>query len=144
MEKNDICNTCGRSFATTPNNCSCFAPSPCSCGCQKKACIRKRQPDCEPTAVIPAITVETTDGITNLANCFVHVTKINTTYYVDERHRPMIIWAGPVEVELYNIAENPLGLRNQVCYTTMTGFSRLFEVYFDKQGVGHTMGSEVQ
>ena len=64
------------------------------------ACIRNKQPDCLAKAVIPSITVETTDGITNLANCFVHVTGINTTFYIDDKHRPMIIWAGPVEVDL--------------------------------------------
>lgn len=64
------------------------------------ACIRNKQPDCLAKAVIPSITVETTDGITNLANCFVHVTSINTTFYIDDKHRPMIIWTGNVEVEL--------------------------------------------
>ena len=64
------------------------------------ACIKKKQPDCLAKAVIPAITVETVDGITDLANCFVHVTNINTTFYVDDKHRPMITWAGPVEVDL--------------------------------------------
>ena len=64
------------------------------------ACIRNKQPDCLAKAVIPSITVETTDGITNLANCFVHVTGINTTFYIDDKHRPMITWAGDVEVDL--------------------------------------------
>ena len=64
------------------------------------ACIRNKNPDCTAQAVIPSITVETVDGLTNLANCFVHVTSINTTFYIDDKHRPMIIWAGPVEVDL--------------------------------------------
>lgn len=64
------------------------------------ACIRNKQPDCTSKAVIPSITVETVDGITNLANCFVHVTSINTTFYIDDKHRPMITWAGNVEVDL--------------------------------------------
>ena len=64
------------------------------------ACIRNKQPDCLAKAVIPSVTVETTDGLTNLANCFVHVTSINTTYYIDDKHRPMIVWSGNVEVEL--------------------------------------------
>ena len=64
------------------------------------ACIKKKQPDCMAKAVIPSITVDTVDGLTNLANCFVHVSSINTTFYVDDKHRPMIIWAGPVEVDL--------------------------------------------
>lgn len=68
--------------------------------CAMPACIRNKQPDCLAKAVIPSITVNTVDGITNLANCFVHVTDINTTYYVDDKHRPMIIWAGDVEVDL--------------------------------------------
>lgn len=106
------------------------------------ACIRNKQPDCLAKAVIPSITVETTDGITNLANCFVHVTGINTTFYIDDKHRPMIIWAGPVEIENYDIVENELGLRGQTCYTTMPGVVGLVEIYFDKQGVGHIMGTE--
>ena len=69
------------------------------CG-KMPACIRNKQPDCLAKAVIPSVTVETVDGITNLANCFVHVTSINTTYYIDDKHRPMIIWAGDVEVDL--------------------------------------------
>jgi hypothetical protein len=64
------------------------------------ACIRNKQPDCTAQAVIPSITTETVDGLTNLANCFVHVTSNNTTYYIDGKHRPMTIWAGPVEVDL--------------------------------------------
>lgn len=67
---------------------------------KQKACIRNKQPDCEAQAVIPSITVETVDGITNLANCFVHVSSTNTTYYVDDKHRVMITWAGNVEVNL--------------------------------------------
>lgn len=66
---------------------------------KQKACIRNKQPDCEAQAVIPSITVETVDGLTNLANCFVHVASINTTYYVDDKHRPMMVWAGDVEVQ---------------------------------------------
>lgn len=63
------------------------------------ACIRNKNPDCTAQAVIPSITVETVDGLTNLANCFVHVASVNTTYYVDDKHRPMMVWAGDVEVQ---------------------------------------------
>ena len=106
------------------------------------ACIRNKQPDCTAQAVIPSITVETTDGITNLANCFVHVTSINTTFYIDDKHRPMIIWAGPVEINAYDIEANELGLRSQTCYTTLPGVVGLVEVYFDRLGAGHVMGME--
>lgn len=106
------------------------------------ACIRNKQPDCLAKAVIPSITVETTDGITNLANCFVHVTGINTTFYIDDKHRPMIVWAGPVEIDAYDIEANELGLRSQTCYTTLPGVVGLVEVYFDHLGTGHVMGME--
>ena len=140
MEKNeDKCKTCGRPWKVLPqcNYCD-------SCLCEYKnampACIRNKKPDCTAMAVIPAVTVETVDNITELANCFVHVTGINTTFYIDEKHRPMIIWAGPVEVEDYNIAENPLKLRSQFCMNLVNG--AYTEVYFDKTGTGHIVGQE--
>lgn len=111
------------------------------CG-KMPACIRNKQPDCLAKAVIPSVTVETVDGITNLANCFVHVTSTNTTYYIDDKHRPMIIWAGPVEIDDYDIATNPLNLRAQDLYTTIGGVYKL--VRFDKQGVGHVMAIELE
>lgn len=80
------------------------------------ACIRNKNPDCTAQAVIPSITVETTDGISNLANCFVHVTSNNTTYYVDDKHRVMTTWSGLVPVEDYDFDANPFNLRNQIAY----------------------------
>lgn len=88
-------------------------------------------------AVIPSLTVDTTDGITELANCFVHVTSINTTYYVDDKHRIMLVWAGPVEVADYDTTTNPSGLRSQFCFTDSGMY------YFDKQGVAHLISEEV-
>lgn len=81
-------------------------------------------------AVIPAVTVDTVDGITNLANCFVHVASINTTYYIDDKHRPMITWAGPLEVDNYDYATNPLGLRSQTVYD----FTNNRAIVFNKRG----------
>lgn len=107
---------------------------------KQKACIRNKQPDCEAQAVIPSVTVETVDGLTNVANCFVHVTSINTTFYIDDKHRPMMIWAGPVEARNYDINKNELGLRSQTCYTEIDG--AYSEVYFDRQGTAHIMGTE--
>lgn len=108
--------------------------------CKQKACIKPQKPDCLATAVIPAITVDTTEGITDLANCLVHVTTTNTTYYVDDKHRIMLVWAGPVEISGYDIAENPYNLRAQLCFTAVGGV--LTEVWFDKQGVAHIMARE--
>ena len=110
-----------------------------NCGCAL-GCIKKDADPCKAKAVIPSITVDTVEGITNLANCFVHVTTINTTFYVDDKHRPMIVWAGPVEVNNYDIEANELNLRSQFCFTTVNGV--FTEVYFDKQGVGHIIGTE--
>lgn len=122
-------------------NCNCTHTYPVknSCSCKQPACIRNREPGC-PIAVIPAVTVDTVDGITELADCFVHVTSNNTTYYVDDKHRIMIVWAGPVEVSEYDTETNPLNLRSQFCLTTISGV--FTEIYFDKQGVAHIIGTE--
>lgn len=64
------------------------------------ACIRKKKPGCDAQAVIPAITLETTFGLTSYTNCFVHVLSNNTTYYVDDKGTPIITWQGDVEVQL--------------------------------------------
>ena len=92
---------CGRPFQYAPsrkcgdNHC-CFNEY----DYKMNACIRKKQPDCTAQAVIPAVTIETTDGIVNYSNAFVHVTSTNTTYYVDDNHTPIIVWAGNIEVNL--------------------------------------------
>lgn len=105
------------------------------------ACIRNKPYDCMAKAVIPAITVDTVEGIINLANCFVHVTTINTTFYIDDKHRPMIIWAGPVELpEDYDIEANEDGLAGQEAYMTIDG--QYTQLYFDKHGVAHVFGTE--
>lgn len=129
---------CGRPMSYAPaNKCNyndcCLNEYPYT----TPACIRNKQPDCMAKAVIPSVTVDTTDGISNLANCFVHVTEINTTFYIDDKHRPMIIWAGPVEVSVYNYLENPLNLRSQDCYTTING--HYAHIHFDKSGLGHVI-----
>ena len=118
------------------------------------ACIRNKQPDCLAKAVIPATTVETVDGITNLANCFVHVTSINTTYYIDDKHRPMIIWVGPVEAtwpdnsteEEINqmLLGNKLGLKSQHIYYRYynddDNMYFILDFYYDKTGTPYFVG----
>lgn len=123
------CN-CNKSFQT-------ISEYPCS----HPGCIRpKSKPDCVAKAVIPLITVDSTDGITSLADCFVHIATTNTTYYIDDKHRIAIIWAGPVEAEEYDISENPYKLRSQTLYTTVDG--EFTEIYYDRQGLPHTMAKE--
>lgn len=68
---------------------------------------------CPHECVIPMLSVENADGIKNLAACFVHVLSTNTTYYVDERSRAIVVWAGPVEYDNYDYEANPLNLRSQ-------------------------------
>lgn len=125
---NTECN-CNKSFSTASEY-----------PCKQPACFKAKRPDCLATAVIPSITVETVDGITTLANCLVHATSNNTTYYIDDKHRPMLVWAGPVEVDEYNYSTNPLNLRSQFCLTTVGGVYK--EIYFDKRGVAHIIGTE--
>jgi hypothetical protein len=81
-------------------------------------------------AVIPAITVEDVSGIKNIADCFVHVSNINTTFYIDDKHRMMITWAGPVEANDYDYENNPLNLRSQVVYD----FENNRAIYYNKIG----------
>ncbi len=139
MKDDNNCKTCGRPWGDT-DKCkycdSCLTEYPYAV----PGCIRQKDPDCSAVAVIPAITVETVDNITELANCFVHVTTINTTFYIDDKHRPMVTWAGPVEIPNYNIQDNPFKLRSQFCMGLIDGVYT--EVYFDRLGVGHIIGQE--
>lgn len=91
---------CGRPMVYA-KPCECTYNNDCLSECHGCSLgrIKKDADPCKSCCVIPAITVDTVDGITNLANCFVHVTSINTTFYIDDKHRPMIIWSGPVEVD---------------------------------------------
>ena len=119
---------CGRpmNYDTTPkcnyNNC-CMNEY----AYKQKACIRNKQPDCEAQAVIPSITVESIEGITNLANCFVHVSDINTTFYVDDKHRVMVTWSGLVSVEDYDFESNPLNLRSQIAYDKNANTAAIYD-----------------
>ena len=79
-------------------------------------CIRVRQPKCPFVAVIPTLTVDTISGVKGLADCFVHIVNINTTIYIDDQHRYIMTYAGPVFVDDYDYEANPLNLRGQSCY----------------------------
>lgn len=129
------CEKCGRPFPKAVNK-------PCGCACPAGAgeysykvagCIRNKNPECPMNAVIPQVTVETIDGISNLRDCFVHVTSINTTFYVDDKGRIMVTWAGPVEMDGYDIEGNPLNLRSQFLMTH-DAEGKPVMVYFDKTG----------
>ena len=147
------CEKCGRPFPKGE-------AKPCSCNfglgeyrLNVKGCIRNKNPECPYNAVIASVTVETIDGIKNLADCFVHVVDINTTFYIDDKHRPIIIWAGPVEVELPPDVQtdeqwgefiNSFDLKGQFLYvkffdnTTNKNVINVF--YFDKSGKKYFAG----
>lgn len=113
------CSSCGRPWAICKQDggCGCKKCSDikfCEYGRKACGCIRETQPGCPMQAVIPSITVESVSNLQNLADCFVHVTDINTTFYIDDKHRTIITWAGPVTVSDYDFDENPLHLRNQL------------------------------
>lgn len=147
------CEKCGRPFPKA---------KPCSCSCnfgtgeyrhKAKACIRNKNPECPYNAVIASVTVETLDGIENLADCFVHVTSINTTFYIDDKHRIMTIWQGPVETtvpedvqtqEQFDEFIKSFGLRSQYLYVKVHDNDSNQDIYqaffFDKTGTGYYYG----
>lgn len=147
------CEKCGRPFPKGE-------AKTCSCNfglgeyrLNVKGCIRNKNPECPYNAVIASVTVETTDGIKNLADCFVHVVDINTTFYIDDKHRPIIIWAGPVEVELPADVQteeqreefvNSFALKGQFLYVKFFDSDSNKNVikvfYFDKSGKKYFAG----
>lgn len=99
-------------------------------------CIREKQPGCPMQAVIPSVTVESIEGIKNLADCLVHVSDINTTFYIDDKHRPIITWAGPIDIPGYDMEGNPNNYRDQI----VTDVANQEAVIYDKSGKGYLFG----
>ena len=148
------CEKCGRPM-TYAKPCECKYESSCLseyCGTMP-ACIRNKKPDCLAKAVIPAITTDTVVGLTNMANCFAHVTNINTTFYIDDKHRPMITWAGPVEADIPQDIDSDekfiafiksFNLRSQHLYARFYSNDDnkyvILDVYFDKNGTPYWGG----
>lgn len=93
-------------------------------------CIRVQQPKCPFVAVIPTLTVDDMSNVKGLADCFVHIANINTTLYIDDQHRYIMTYAGPVFVDDYDYANNPLRLRGQSCYD----FRNNREIIYDLTG----------
>lgn len=126
------CTKCGRPMAYCKGQC-CGQPKGCECreyGPMKKGCIRQIEPSCPYEAVIPTLTVEDKSNIKDLADCFVHVSNINTTFYIDDKHRMMVTWAGPVEYDNYDLDANTLGLRSQFLIDNANEYA----AYYDKTG----------
>lgn len=130
-----MCTTCGRPWVVCKGDCGCKKPccnkvNFCEYDHAVPGCIRESAPKCPMQAVIPSVVVEDVSGLKNLADCFVHVSSINTTFYIDDKHRTTITWAGPVEVDNYDIDENPLGLRSQTVYD----FANNLGIYYNATG----------
>lgn len=85
-------------------------------GDQVTGCLKTIAPEKCAQAVIPTIVVENKAAIKNICGCFVHVANINTTFYIDDKHRIIVTWAGPVEANNYDYQSNPLELRSQIVY----------------------------
>lgn len=99
-------------------------------------CIREKQPGCPMQAVIPSVTIESIEGIKKLADCLVHVSDINTTFYIDDKHRPIITWAGPIDIPGYDMESNPNNYRDQI----VTDVANQEAVIYDKSGRGYVFG----
>lgn len=130
-----MCTTCGRPWVVCKGECGCKKSCCnnvkfCEYGRKVSGCLRSVEPGCPMQAVIPSVVVDDVSGLKNLADCFVHVTSINTTFYIDDKHRTMVTWAGPVEYDNYDYESNPLGLRSQTVYD----FANNVAIYFNKTG----------
>lgn len=131
-EYHKTCDQCGRPMAYCKGQC-CGKPQGCQC---KEYCgkvcgaIRPGEPKCPYQAVIPSLTVESVSNLKDLADCFVHVSNINTTFYIDDKHRIMTTWAGPVEYNNYDLDANELGLRSQF----LIDFANEQGAYYNKTG----------
>lgn len=121
----------------------------CNCNCNKNfkeygpcvaGAIRVVEPSCKDKAVIPSVTVEKATGLRGLADCFVHVIENNTTYYIDDKGRMMITWAGPVEADGYDYETNPRNLRSQTVYD----FANNRGIYFNATGGYRTFALTVE
>lgn len=144
------CTKCGRPMAYCKGQC-CGQPKGCSCqeyGPMKAGCLREIEPSCPYQAVIPTLTVEDKSNLKDLADCFVHVSNINTTFYIDDKHRTIVTWAGPVEYDNYDLDANSLGLRSQflidhandlMAYYTKTGEYQIIGGADDEDPISFTM-----
>ena len=135
------CSECGRPWAICKQDggCGCNKCKDikfCEYGRMANGCIREKQPGCPMQAVIPSVTVESIEGIKNLADCLVHVSDINTTFYIDDKHRPIITWAGPIDIPGYDMEGNPNNYRDQI----VTDVANQIAVIYDKSGNGYTFG----
>lgn len=77
--------------------------------------MKDKKPICPPE--IPAVvSVPSIENMKSLANVFVHVMDINSTYFVSSCHEIAPLMQGDVYIRDYDYQNNPLHLRNQTCH----------------------------
>lgn len=134
MDKKDYytnCEKCGRPITYSQGH-ECGSCCTDEYKYSMKACIRNKQPDCTAKAVIPSITIDHASDVGNYPNCLVHAVDTNTTFYVDDNHRPIITWAGFVNIPGYDMEHNPNHYKNQIVTDTVSKTA----VIYDNNGIG--------
>lgn len=76
------------------------------------------------------VTVPSAENMKSLANAYVHVIDINTTFYISSSHQITVIYAGPIYVRDYDYVNNPLHLREQTVYD----FKNNRAIHYDPYG----------
>lgn len=82
-------------------------------------------PNCS-NPVPGSVSVQTVDGLKSLANCYAYVSSINSTFFVDSCRHITIIYSGPVYINNYDPTQNPLDLRDKVCYDFANNVAYIF------------------
>lgn len=86
--------------------------------------------NCPYLAAIPSLTVETPQELTGIQNALVHVAQTNTTVYIDDQFRTLLVFAGEVEYNGYDYQNNPLNFKGQ----TVVDFTNNRTIRYDKTG----------
>lgn len=82
-------------------------------GCMPAHIRKWAPPQCPVKAVIPLVEVATPENLKTLSNCFAYVQSTNTTFYIDNQHKFIMCWAGPIFADNYDYTTNPLGIHGQ-------------------------------
>lgn len=86
-------------------------------------------PVCPPN-MAEVTSVQNVQGIKALKNTFVHVTDINTVFFVDNQRRITTICTMPIYQDKYDYQNNPLNLRGQIVYD----FKNNRAIVYDNKG----------
>lgn len=133
-------------MAICNGDCDCHPKPARACPCEDavNACLaRGKMPNCENKAYIPWITLPNLDAAKNVFNSLVQISENNTLYYIGCDQRVTKLVANPVEIDNYDLENNPNNLRSQFvidfannrgAYYNETGEYQIF--YFGEHGGG--------